>query len=120
MVIVEMHGSDVGSGGNGETDQPTDRPTSISACMRSHAYKHTPTHTHKGREVVFPTHKPRDALHGLKSCLYNIGSGAGAGLTALVTAPVVGARANGAHTHRDTRAHTRARARMDTHLPNHR
>jgi hypothetical protein len=46
--------------------------------------------------IVFPVHRPRDVLYGLKSGLYNIGSGVAAGATALVTAPILGARANGA------------------------
>jgi len=47
------------------------------------------------REVVFPTYKPRNVAYGLKSCLYNIGAGACAGASALVTAPVVGYNASG-------------------------
>lgn len=45
--------------------------------------------------MVFPSHKPRDFGYGLKSGLFNIGSGVLAGTTALLTAPVIGARANG-------------------------
>jgi len=46
--------------------------------------------------MVFPTHRPRDIGYGLKSGLYNVGSGFCAGATALVTAPVIGARQGGA------------------------
>ena len=46
--------------------------------------------------TVFPSHKPRDGLHGLKSGLFNIGSGIATGAAALVTAPIVGAKTNGA------------------------
>lgn len=45
--------------------------------------------------MIFPNHKPRDALYGLKSGVYSVCSGTVAGVTALVTAPVIGAKANG-------------------------
>ena len=46
--------------------------------------------------MLFPSHKPRDFGYGLKSGVFNIGSGVLSGATALVSLPAMGARQGGA------------------------